>query len=143
MQQLRKDLRQAKVAHAEAALDWFSTRVEMNVARMRDKGEPVEGFRVTVRFAEYKDLDLAREIEAIVKKCTNWPIEIDGSNKPTIMPNKDFKVVFDVGPWEWFNEVVWAFDYGELVEGKIGKRVTERFGDKEHLIIDVLPTITQ
>ena len=115
----------------------------MNIDRARTEGRTVEDFRVTVRFADYKDLDLAKEIEEAIKNCTQWAVEIDGSNNPTIMPDKDFKIVFDIGPWQTFREVVWAFSYGELVKGKIGSRVTERFDDTDHLIVNVLPTITQ
>ena len=94
IQQLHRKLSECKKDHAKAALQWFAARVEMNTGRMRDKGEAVKDIRVTVRFAEYKDLDLAKEIEVIIKECTQWPIEVDGSNKPTIMPDGKFKVVF-------------------------------------------------
>ena len=142
-QQLREALRQAKKTHAEAVLRWFATRVSMNIDMARVQNRTSKDIRVTVRFAEYKDLNLAKEIEAIIKNCTRWPVEVDGSNNPTIMPDKDCKVVFDVGPGPGFREVVWAFTYGELVKCKIGWKETERFEETEHLIINVLPTITQ
>lgn len=143
LQLLRGALHKCKKEHAEAAIRWFADRVSMNIDRARTEGRTVEDFRVTVRFADYKDLDLAKEIEEAVKNCTQWAVEIDGSNNPTIMPDKDFKIVFNIGPWPTFREVVWAFSYGELVKGKIGSRVTERFDDTDHLIVNVLPTITQ
>ena len=99
IQQLHRKLSECKKAHAKAALQWFAAKVEMNSERMRNEGKSVKHIRVTVRFADYKDLDLVKEIETIVKECcTQWPVEVDGSNNPTIMPDKDFKVVFDVGP---------------------------------------------
>ena len=143
IQKLSGELRTCKKNHGEAALRWFAERVKMNIERIRDKDQSVKDCRVTVRFAEYKDLDLATEIKTIIEKCTQWPVEIDGSNRPTIMPDKAFKVLFDVGPWEGFNEVAWSFSYGELVKGKIGQTETQRFEDREHLIVNVLPTITQ
>ena len=144
LQQLRKELRECKKNHGEAALRWFAGRVKMNIKRIRDQDPSVKDIRVTVRFAEYKDVDLATEIKTIIEKCTQWPVEIDGSNNPTIMPEKDFKIVFDVGPLDSFSEIAWAFSYGELVNATIGKTINvQRFDDKEHLIVNVLPTVTQ
>ena len=143
IQKLREELRTCKKDRGEAELRRFADLVKMNIERMRAEGRSLKDSRVTVRFADYKDLDLAREIKTIIENCMQWPVEIDGSNKPTIMPDKAFKVLFDVGPWGEFNKVAWAFSYGELVKGKIGRTETERFEDREHLIVNVLPTITQ
>ena len=98
---------------------------------------------MTVRFAEYKDFDLAKEIATIINKCTQWHVEVDGSNKPTIIPCEDFKVVFNIGPLRTFENVAWAFNYGELVKSKIGWNTTEGLDGGEHLIVNVIPTVTQ
>ena len=72
---------------------------------------------------------------------TAWPVELDRDNKPLIEPS-DCKVVFGFTPWIDFGEVVWAFRYGNLINGAIGQN-TSREGDKEHLIVTVAPPITQ
>ncbi len=141
IQQLRKALRKCKKDHAESALRKFAERVAGNIERRRAQDQSVKDIRVTVRFAEYKDVDLVNQIKTIIENCTQWPVVIDGSNKPTIMPDKDFKVVFDIGPWQTFEEVAWAFSYGELVKGKIASTATQRFDEDEHLIVNVLPII--
>ena len=141
IRKLRKELRKSKWDYAEAIIRWFAERSTMNTERARGQGDPVKDIRVTVRFADYKDLDLVKEIEAIIKNCTQWPVEIDGSNKPTIMPDNRFKVIFDVGAWQFFDEVAAAFNYGELVKATIGKRSADRYEEREHLIVDVLPTM--
>ncbi len=134
-------LRECKKEHAKATLRWFATRQSMNIEKYRAEDPSVKDIRVTVRFAEYKDRDFAKQIEGILKECTQWPVEIDLSNKPIIMPDKDFKVIFNIGPWESFSEVALAFTQGKLVPGNIGQKRTERGSDQQHLIIDVLPTI--
>ena len=93
---------------------------------MRSQGQQeVEDIRVTVRFAEYDDFNLAKAIETLFRNCTEWPVEVDGSNRPTIEPG-DCKVVFSFTPWIDFTEVVWAFSYGELVKGTIGQKPIDR-----------------
>ena len=142
-QQLREELRQAKKNHAEAKLRWCATLLSIKIERARESEYPLKDIQVTVRFAEYKDFDLAKEIATIINKCTQWHVEVDGSNKPTIIPCEDFKVVFNIGPLRTFEDVAWAFNYGELVKGKIGWNTTEGLDGGEHLIVNVIPTVTQ
>ena len=141
--QLQDALRNCKKEYAESTLRWFAQRAQINIEKHRLQDPSVKDIRATVRFAEYKDLDLAKDVVKILKECTAWPVELDGSNKPTILPDGDFKVSFDIGSWESFRKVAWAFTYGQLVPGKIGHRGTERFDDRQHLIVDVLPTVKQ
>jgi len=125
----------------EARLRWFAERARMNIEHHRSVDPSVKDIRVTVRFAVYADLPLAQEIQKILKDTTNWKIELDGSNKPTLLPdNKGFKVVFDVGAFRTFDEVAAAFNDGRLVDARLGARCTDRFEETEHLIIEVLPT---
>ena len=141
--QLREELRQAKKNHAEAKLRWCATLLSIKIERARESEYPLKDIQVTVRFAEYKDFDRAKEIATIINKCTQWHVEVDGSNKPTIIPCEDFKVVFNIGPLRTFENVAWAFNYGELVKGKIGWNTTEGLDGGEHLIVNVIPTVTQ
>ena len=138
-----KELDKCRKDHAKARIRWFAERVEMVAEWRRTEGKPVKDVRVTVRFADYGDLDLAQQIEEVIKQCAKWPVEIDGSNNPTIMPEKEFKVVFEVGPFDDFIEVAAAFGAGELVKAKIGKKTNHQFVNREHLIICVHPTVTQ
>ena len=114
----------------------------MNIERMKSQGhQEFDNIRVTVRFAVYADFNLAKEIETIIKNRTTWLVELNQDNKPIIEPS-DCKVVFGFTPWIDFGEVVWAFSYGNLINGTIG-RDTYRAEDKEHLIVTVAPPITQ
>ena len=114
----------------------------MNIERLKSQGrQEFDRIRVTVRFADYADFNLAKEIETIIRNCTNWSVELDGSNKPTIEPS-DCKVVFGFTPYVDFNEVVWAFNYGNLIDETIGQN-TGRDEDKKCLIVTVTPTIKQ
>ena len=116
----------------------------MSIERMKSQGRhDVDNIRVTVRFADYDDYNLAKEIETTLKNCTDWPVELDGSNRPIIEPS-DCKVVFAFTPWIDFSEVIWAFSYGKLIDGTIGRN-TDRIDDedREHLIVTVAPTIRQ
>ena len=114
----------------------------MNIERMKSQGhQEFDNLRVTVRFADYADFNLAKEIETIFKNRTTWLVELDKDNKPIIEPS-DCKVVFDFTSGIDFGEVVWAFRYGNLINGKIGQN-TYRYEDKEHLIVTVAPPITQ
>ena len=110
--QLQDALRNCKKEYAESTLRWFAQRAQINIEKHRLQDPSVKDIRATVRFAEYKDLDLAKDVVKILKECTAWPVELDGSNKPTILPDGDFKVSFDIGSWESFRKVAWAFTYG-------------------------------
>jgi hypothetical protein len=130
--------------YGEERLQVFAQRVQRNLefARLKKEypEEQLKEVRVTVRFAVYADLGLAQEIERILKKHTGWPVELDGSNKPTLLPSeKGFKVLFDIGPMESFMAVAVAFDEGRLVDASIGVRRSERWGESERLVVEVLP----
>jgi hypothetical protein len=141
----RAELKAVKREYAEEQLRTFAQRVQQNLALAKLKGEypedKLKDVRVTVRFAVYADLELAQCIERILKEHTGWPVELDGSNKPTLLPNpKGFKVLFDVGPMESFMAVAVAFDRGQLVDASVGVRRSERWEDSERLVVEVLPT---
>jgi len=134
--------RACKREFAEAKVKWFSARVEQNIERARREGKDLLDMHATVRFAVYTDLALAQAVVKILKELTGWAVEIDGSNKPTLMPSaKGFKVIFDVGPFRTFDQVASAFSEGELLgaDVKVGVRITDHFDDQEHLIVEVLP----
>lgn len=124
-------------------MKWFADRAKWNIEIGRKEGHTVPDVRATVRFAVYSDLDLAQNVVKILRESTGWPVEIDGSNKPTLMRDTNgFKVVFDIGPMRTFNEIACAFSDGELLgEGiKVGQKTPDaRYDEMEHLIIDILP----
>ena len=97
--------------------------------------------RVTVRFASYDDYALAQQIETILKEHTGWTVTLDGRNDPVIRPNQRFKVIFESRFNGTFNEVAAAFGEGPLLPCSVGVRNADRF-DQEHLIVEVLPTVT-
>ena len=135
---------QCRREFAEARLKWFAERAQANIANAARNGQIVPNVRATVRFAVYSDVDLAQSVAKILRDTTRWPVELDGSNKPTLLPDAEgFKVVFDVGPMQSFREVAWAFSEGALLgpEVKIGQRVPDaRYDEMEHLIVNVLPS---
>ncbi len=95
---------------------------------------------VTVRFADYQDFELVEQIEVIFKAYTQWPVEIDGGNKPVIKPDPRFKVIIESGIENNFAALAHFFSYGSLINAPIGTRAADRT-DHEHLVIEVLPTI--
>lgn len=126
-------LANTKQAFARARLRWFADGV-------RDRDPKV---RVTIRFADYKDLPLVQAIEKELKETTDWPVHRDGGNNPALMPDSEFKVIFESGITRTFDNVAWAFSDGLLQpETKVGARGAERSLDLEHLVIEVLPTVT-
>jgi hypothetical protein len=140
-----QEIRNCRREFGETRLRWFADRAKRNLESARKEGthapEEIKDVRATVRFAVYDDLPLAQEVQKILREHTQWPVELDGSNKPTLLPDpKGFKVLFDIGPMESFGEVASAFHDGRLINERVGMRRSERWGESEHLIIDVLPT---
>lgn len=134
-------LAEVKRDFAMARLRWFANNVRAVVAKNIKADPPLQDVRATVRFAVYEDLTLAKDVVAVLQRCTHWPVALDSDNKPLIEPDHDFKIVFDIGPGGAFREVFEAFEYGALVKGKIERKLGERWDEMEHLVVDVLPTI--
>lgn len=140
-----RQLKAATKDYNEERLRAFAHRAKKNLEMAKLKGthppEELKDVHVTVRFAVYADLPLAQTIERILKEHTQWPVELDMSNKPILLPNeKGFKVMFDIGPMDSFMPVAHAFDDGQLIDASVGVRRTERWGDSERLVVEVLPT---
>ncbi len=96
---------------------------------------------VTVRFANYgHDHDLAQQIEGFFKVYANWPVTLDGSNKPALPRADRFKVVFDVGSTALtYSEVMVAI--AELLGMEVGKIEFSDRDDSHNLIVMVLPSV--
>ena len=116
-----------------------------NIAKSRAENRPIADIRVTIRFALYEDLSLATQIESILEKHTGWKVTLDGSNKPTLMPHPEFKVIFDSSTVGTFAALRQFFAEGRLLDGlrddQIAYRNDPNRFEQEHLIIDVLPTV--
>jgi hypothetical protein len=124
---------------ALARLIWFSQRVGMNIARARERGEQVEDIHVTIRFAVYDDTALVTTIKKTIEEHANWAVDLDGSNKPTLMPHPEFKVIFESGLHGTFDEVADIFNT-LLQDTAVGRRAADRL-DSAHLVIEVHPTL--
>ena len=112
---------------ALARLHWFATS---------------NNVRVTIRFADTGDLWLVKEIQDVLKSQTNWPIDIDGSNNPVLLPRGDLKVVFLFNPTKALHDIGGAFYSGELVDAKVGNDSYSRSNtvkEIDHCVIEVLP----
>lgn len=128
---------------AHARLEWVAERFKRNIENHRKEGGIVQDIHVTVRFAVYSDFPLAQRVSEIVTKYTGWPVELDGSNKPTLLPDSNgFKVIFDVGGMQTYDEVAFAFSSGELLgaDVRVGRRISDRF-NSELLIVEILPAM--
>ena len=123
-------LKTCKNNFAIARLRWFAER-----ARIREVA-----INVTIRFATYDDINLVKQIEKLFQEHTEWPVEIDGTNKPVIMPDEEFKVLFESGISQAFNPVAMAFQDGELIDAVVGVRMGNRATNGD-LVVEVLPTV--
>ncbi len=132
----------ARDAHGRLSVNFAKQRLKWCAERMKttEQGSPGLPVHVTIRFAEYADHKLAKDIQSVLVEHTNWPVVLDNSNKPLIEPEDDFKVVFFIGVLGSFGEIFAAFHDGPLVAGKVGFRKVP-LQDQSHLVIDILPTV--
>lgn len=106
--------------------------------RLHDGTRP----NLSIRYYAYgHDYDLAKLIEELFNKHVQWNVKLDPQNGPALEPEKDFKVVFDVGmTLEFYGDLVHAFNEGNLLGVAVGwRRMTPR-EDVQNLIVEVLPS---
>ena len=142
---LLKQLSECKRSFGVARLQHFSGRDRASIEKARLDGHDKKDVRVTIRFAPPYDEDytLVKEIAAIVHRYLRWPVNIDGTNNPLIEPSITFRVRFDASFMApSFEEVAAAFQEGELINGKVGFKTSNR-DDDEHLIIEVAPRLVK
>jgi len=122
---------------ARCQKDFAMARVEWFAQRSRDWNPQIS---VTVRFADYFDYRLALQIIAILQEHAGWTAELDQSNKPVLKPSEEFKVVFESGISQAFDEIAYAFGQGAFLgDVSVGRRTADRHDN--HLVIEVLPTV--
>jgi len=136
----QRALASCKQSSAHAQLRWFATLLRTRIEHRRERVPTQEHVHVTIRFAAYDDWALVQQIGEIIKTHTQWPVEVDGSNNPTIRPDDKYKVIFESGLTGTFNEVAAAFVAGELLPCTVGWRATDR-AELEHLVIEVTPSV--
>ena len=139
-QQERESLR-GQLGHAQH--DWLAIKEQFALARIGWFARTAKAWEspvtVTIRFADYADFALVKQIEAILNE-TGWPIVIDGGNSPVLEPSGQFKVIFESGLSAAFDPIAHAFSDGRLLQCPVGRRLADR-GTMTHLVIEVLPTV--
>ena len=99
---------------------------------------------VVVRFATPDDHFLAKKIQEIIQRNTQWPVTLNGSNNPTIEPNNDYKVLFESDLAATFNEIAEVFKSGNLLDDvSVGVRCTGILEDRRRLVVAVTPTVAE
>lgn len=128
-----------KAAFAKAALNWIGQRSQL-IAETR--GKESSGAYVTIKFADYKDYELAKEIERIIRECLDWKVTLEHHTSPALPLAKDHKVIFSSPMTTNFDAIAANFDDGRLLGNvSIGvSRIDER-DEPGHLVIKVLPTV--
>ena len=122
-----------RVEFAHANLSWIAERAILN-------GDTTNV--AVVRFAIYDDYDLATRIKATIQQNMQWPVELDGTNNPTIKPSADFKVIFESDLRATFDEIAKVFISGNLLNNvSIGIRHIDILEDKHRLVVEVAPTV--
>ena len=97
---------------------------------------------VVVRFATPDDHFLAKKIQEIIQRNTQWPVTLNGSNNPTIEPNNECKVSFKSDLGATFDEIADAFISGNLLDNvSVGVHRKGLLEDKRRLVVEVTPTV--
>ena len=97
---------------------------------------------VVVRFATPDDHFLAKKIQEIIQRNTQWPVTLNGSNNPTIEPNNECKVSFKSDLGATFDEIAEAFKSGNLLaDVSVGVSRTDILEDRRRLVVEVTPTV--
>lgn len=95
--------------------------------------------QVTIRCVGYgADYDLAERIKKTLREHANWEAQIDTTNKPSLPRADKFKVMFESGFHQAFDQLAYDFSQSELLGVTVGKRMADR-DDGHHLIIFVFP----
>lgn len=98
---------------------------------------------VTIRSTGHGDFDLIQRIEKVfAEHARDWPVTLDGGNKPLLKPSEGLKVVFVSGLNGAFDAVAEAFKEGDLIgEQRIGRRSENR--NDYHLVVEILPVLNE
>lgn len=95
---------------------------------------------VTIRTVQYNDWTLVQEIKALLEP--RWPVEIDPSNSPPLMPSDPFKVVLATGDSDRMMrlQALLDSDDGRLLNVRVGLRKRPDY-DNKRLVVEILPTV--
>ena len=128
-----EDLETCRKRFTYSKLSWIAERAILN--------RGADGvINVVVRFATPDDHFLAMKIQDIIEVNMQWPVTLDGGNKPAIEPNNTFKVLFVSDLGKTFDEIAEAFKSGSLLDD-ISVGVRHTFEDRRRLVVEVAPMV--